>query len=93
MFDEVRLFGEALPDDEGAPALTAQFGADTLVARNVLRELTRPELDPASRHASPRASGVAVPEAPMNEDGALKSSNHDVRSARDVPGMKPIAKT
>lgn len=74
----------AFPDDEYMPAEPLQRAPVTGVPAYVLLELEAPEGGVAFRRVGEAAALVAMPEAPVNEDGDPPSNEDHVWPARQV---------
>lgn len=80
-----------LPSDKNGPARGVESPNIFSIAVYVSLEFGPPEFGIGRRHGCEAAIGVAMPEAPMNEDGDAWPAQHDVWSTRQFLGVKPEA--
>jgi hypothetical protein len=81
----------ALPDCHYLPTAFFEFSSHSFVASNIAFEFFGPELDPRLRRISELASGMPVPEAPVDEDDCLVSRENNVWPARKIAPVQPKA--
>jgi hypothetical protein len=83
----------ALPHNHGSPAEGSQGAQYPLVSGHVLFKLRRPEREITLWRIRETASGMSVPEAPMNEhDGAMPRQHH-VWPSRKFHSIKSESKS
>lgn len=85
------MLGLALPDDQHRPPSFRQRLAVGLVPDLIALQLRPPVVQPALRLAGPPATFVLVPEAAVHEDRLPPAHERDVRFARKVLPVQPVA--
>src|SRR6185312_11652751 len=81
----------ALVDGERPPAHCGIGGERLFVARPVTGDLGAPIVGVGLRHAGAARAIVPVPEAAVDEDGEFSPDVNDVRLARQVGAIQPVA--
>lgn len=81
----------AFPHDRNAPAGRSQGGHGAFVPRPVQAQLLFPEFRPGLGEAKEGATGMAVPEAPMNEDYGIPAFEDHVGPTGHTTGVKPVS--
>lgn len=87
------ISGLAFPHYDIPPPQVTQLLKHTLISLDVLIELFSPEYNSCLRCIGVLATGVTMPETPMNEDCDFVSWQHDIGHAGQVFAMqaKPVA--
>jgi hypothetical protein len=80
----------AFPNYQNIPAILLQLDKMPPVTQLGPSKFSPPESLPAFRRVCLRASFVAVPEAPMDEDDLAQAPEHDIRGSWKVSAMKPV---
>jgi hypothetical protein len=81
----------ALVNDEGPPSHRFVGGERLYVARPVTGDLGAPIGGVGLRSARPARAIVAMPETAVNENRELAGNVNDIRLARQIAAMKPVA--
>jgi hypothetical protein len=82
----------AFPHDNDAPASLLKQVHITCISRNIRLELGFPEFRARRRVRCVPTSFMSMPETTMDKDNGLVFGQDDIRPARQVPGVKPVAK-
>jgi hypothetical protein len=80
----------ALPNYKNAPAIAGKRLQVLSVPRLVAIQLGQPIVKPGLRQSA--ALGVAMPETTVHEDDRMARRENEVRFAREIAAVKPIAK-
>ena len=81
------------PNDKGHPAKGFEGSASGSVSSFVPVDLIRPVFSIMLRHTSAASAVMPVPETPVHEDHFVRSRKHQIRLARKIPSVQPVAKT
>lgn len=80
-----------LPDDDRAPAQSAQLSNHAIVSRTVGVHFRLPEIRPGLRQAV-QWTRMAMPEAPVHEHHSAMLGKHQIRPSRQSGAPEPEAK-
>lgn len=86
-----RMLEPALPDHQNPPPQGVKLHVSPVISPDVATELLLPERLPRLRRGRVVATGMAVPEATMHENGQPVPRKHQVRGAGQVLAMKAEA--
>ena len=81
----------ALPKYEDLPAGRNESFHVFLVSLHVASEFWNPIFGPRTRKPTFPAFSMLMPKAAMNKNGPFQSSKHDIRFARKILGVEPVA--
>lgn len=91
LLESASVFCLALPNDDGAKTMRFELSPSSGVARDVRRELLHPEVTVAGGRGSSRTSGMAMPEAAVDEDREPQPTVREVWSAGESPDIAAVA--
>src|SRR5579871_169962 len=81
----------AFPDGQHLPPPARERPLVPLIAHLVSLKLRYPEVQSGFREPRERASRVPVPEAAMHENNLPSQPEDEIRTARQIPVVKPVA--
>ncbi len=87
------VFRLAFPGNTNTPAHPPQLACYEPISLDVLQELCVPELESTLWRVAKLATGMSMPEAPMDQDNATPFWQYDIRFAGNCSGVKPEAIT
>lgn len=84
-------FQLALPDDDDAPAQSSERGLIASIPLDVAIEFLSPIVAARLRHGGAPATGVPMPEAPVDENSGAPRREAEVRPARQPVVVQHVA--